>query len=188
MIYTRKPISSTIIKFECTAECIRELRLILGGKLVGVSKSVDTFNKAILKVDHNGKRLIIKEGEYIISNDVEGVYSLTEEEFNITHQQGPIELITDGYHSFKELYQHRCILFSVICNSNKELSWKSKKHADGSMFKDYFIVGINTKEGSFTYHYHIDEWDRFKVKELDNAPEWDGHTSQDITRLESLCL
>ena len=28
--------------------------------------------------------------------------------------------ISDGSHSFKELYKHRCILFAVICNQNKD--------------------------------------------------------------------
>ena len=32
---------------------------------------------------------------------------------------------SDGYHTFNELYYHRMIMFAVICNSNKELAWKS---------------------------------------------------------------
>ena len=93
---------------------------------------------------------------------------------------------SDGYHTFEELYYHRMILFSIICNSNKENSWKSKLHDDNTMYDDYFIVGIETKEGQFTYHYHLDYYDLFEVKELKNAPKWDGHTSQDIVRLKKL--
>lgn len=97
------------------------------------------------------------------------------------------DLISDGYHTFDGLYFQRCILFAFICNQNKEISWKSKKHSDGSMYENYFIVGIDTPKGSYTYHYHIDFWNYFKVKELDNAPEWDGHTEEDIVeRLFSL--
>ena len=95
-------------------------------------------------------------------------------------------LISDGYHTFDELYEHRMILFSVILNSNKDISWKSKLHDDGTMFDDYFIVGITTKEGNYTYHYHINSWDLFDVKELEYAPKWDGHQPSDITRLFSL--
>lgn len=94
--------------------------------------------------------------------------------------------ISDGSHTFKELYFHRMILFSVICNQNPELAFKSRKHADGSMFDDYFICGISTPRGMFTYHYHIDCWDYFKVPEVDFAPEWDGHTAKDVVRLLSL--
>lgn len=61
--------------------------------------------------------------------------------------------LSDGYHSFNELYEHRMILFSIICNQNKAISWKSKHHEDGTMFENYFIVGIDTPEGQFTYHY-----------------------------------
>lgn len=94
--------------------------------------------------------------------------------------------LTDGYHTFQELYVHRMELFKVICHQNKSHAWKSKLHDDGTMYPNYFIVGINTPEGSFTYHYKMEFWDSFNVAELDRAPEWDGHTSADITRLHSL--
>lgn len=93
---------------------------------------------------------------------------------------------SDGYHTFNELYYHRMILFSVICNQNKERAWKSLLHADGTMFDDYFIVGVTTDEGEYTYHYHIDNWQYFDIKEIDRAPEWDGHKPGDITRLLTL--
>ena len=34
----------------------------------------------------------------------------------------------------------------------------------------------------------MDDWDKFKVKEIPNAPKWDGHMPKDITRLLSLEL
>lgn len=94
--------------------------------------------------------------------------------------------ISDGSHTFEELYFHRMILFSVICNQNPELAFKSKKHADGSMFDDYFICGIKSKEGLYTYHYRLKYWDYFKIKEVEQAPEWDGHKAEDVVRLLSL--
>ena len=94
--------------------------------------------------------------------------------------------ISDGYHTFDELYCHRVILFSVICNQNKDKAWKSKKHDDGTMFDNYFIVGITTEEGNYTYHYHMENWDYFIIDELDYAPKWDGHKPKDITRLLTL--
>ena len=30
--------------------------------------------------------------------------------------------ISDGYHTFNELYHHRAVLFSVICNSHPKLA------------------------------------------------------------------
>ena len=85
-----------------------------------------------------------------------------------------------------ELYFNRMILFATICKLKRELCWKSKLHKDGSMYKGYFIVGITTPEGQFSYHYDLKYWDLFDVNELKRAPEWDGHTPEDIGRLLSL--
>lgn len=94
--------------------------------------------------------------------------------------------ISDGYHTFDELYYHRMILFSIICNTYNDKSWKSWLHEDNTMYDDYFIVGITTDKGDYSYHYHKDYWDIFKVKKLNNAPKWDGHMSNDISRLNYL--
>lgn len=97
-----------------------------------------------------------------------------------------IEDISDGSHTFKELYHHRMVLFSVICNMHKEKAWKSKLHADGTMYENYFIVGVDTRYGQYTYHYHLDNWGAFEVKELEKAPEYDGHKPEDLHRVLSL--
>ncbi len=95
---------------------------------------------------------------------------------------------SDGYHTFNELYHHRAVLFSVIVRDHRELAWKSKAHHDGTMYDGMFIVGIETPTGQATYHYDIDPyWDMFDCKELDRAPEWDGHTSDEaIERIATL--
>ena len=86
---------------------------------------------------------------------------------------------SDGYHTFNELYHHRAVLFSVIVKSFPDNAWKAKKHHDGSMYEGMFIVGIETPAGQATYHYDIDPyWDMFRCKEVEFAPEWDGHTPQ----------
>lgn len=93
--------------------------------------------------------------------------------------------LSDGYHTFNELYDHRAVLFSVICNCNPEKAWKSKQHHDGTMYDDMFIVGFETPYGQATYHYSINPyWRYFTVNILDKAPPWDGHTASDaINRL-----
>ena len=102
--------------------------------------------------------------------------------------EGGIGNLSDGYHTFNELYHHRAILFSVICSSMPDKAWKSKLHDTGDMFDGMFIVGIETPEGQATYHYDINPyWDMFKVKELEKAPKWDGHTPKDaIDRIAKL--
>lgn len=94
---------------------------------------------------------------------------------------------SDGFHTFDELYYHRAVLFSIIVSAYPQLCWKSRKHSDGTMFDNMFIVGINTPEGPATYHYYNDLWDLFKCKVIHKAPKWDGHTSQQaIQRIASL--
>ena len=95
---------------------------------------------------------------------------------------------SDGYHTFNELYHHRAVLFSVIVSCYPERAWKAKKHHDGTMYDGMFIVGIKTPSGQATYHYDvIPYWDMFKCRELESAPEWDGHTpAQAIERIGEL--
>lgn len=96
--------------------------------------------------------------------------------------------VSDGFHTFNELYHHRAVLFSVICNSMPEKAWKSKLHNTGDMFPGMFVVGIITPEGYATYHFDVElYWDMFNVQELTMAPEWDGHTPEDaINRISKL--
>lgn len=98
-----------------------------------------------------------------------------------------LEYVSDSYHTFDELYHHRMILFSVICNTYRSCAWKSKLHDDGTMYEDMFIVGISIPNiGDYSYHYHMKDYDEFNVKELDKAPKYDGHKPSDISRLQKL--
>lgn len=95
--------------------------------------------------------------------------------------------LSDGYHTFDELYHHRTVLFSIVCNQNEDVAWKSRLHHDGTMYDGMFIVGILTEDGDATYHCDNKYWDMFNVQELSNAPEWDGHTPEDaVDRLMKL--
>ena len=98
--------------------------------------------------------------------------------------------ISDGYHTFNKLYHQRAILFATIVNQNKDKAWKSFKHSDGKYCFDsdgeWFIVGVDTPQGSYTYHYSKEYWDIFNCQELECGKEWDGHTEEDVTRLLSL--
>ena len=93
---------------------------------------------------------------------------------------------SDEYHSFNDLYIQRMYLTALAFNSNPGISWKSKKHEDGTMFEGYFIVGINTPKGQYTYHYKLEHWDLFSIPELPKSPTYDGHTSADVARLSSV--
>ena len=98
--------------------------------------------------------------------------------------------VSDGYHTFNQLYHQRAVLFATIVKQNKDKAWKSYKHADGKFCFDsngeWFIVGVDTPQGSYTYHYSKEYWDMFDCKELETSKEWDGHTEEDVTRLLTL--
>lgn len=94
--------------------------------------------------------------------------------------------ISDKWHTFGDLYYHRMILTYMVLKNYPNLSWKSKQHHDGTMFDDSFIVGIDTPKGQYSYHYNLEYWDLFDIRELDKAPVYDGHKPEDISRLLSL--
>ncbi len=107
-------------------------------------------------------------------------------------------LISDGYHTFGELYEHRITLFIALCRLLKNQYklqydgqgvWRSRAHSDGSVWDGWFILGIfQGKDQQITYHLPMDKWNETDfATTLDKAPEWDGHTSSDVLiRLKNL--
>lgn len=93
--------------------------------------------------------------------------------------------ISDGHHTFGELYKNRIILFCTLCNLLPNISWKSKKHFDEEndpMFFDSFIAGINTPEGIATYHIKLKYWDLFDVPELEKDPKYDNYNNEEVLK------
>jgi hypothetical protein len=109
-------------------------------------------------------------------------------------------LISDGYHTFGELYEHRIRLFIALCKAfyndpqyqtgKKAEIWASTKHSDGSSFGDWFILGIGKKKGQqITYHLPAKFWSEVCdfAEVLKKAPKFDEHTSEDVLlRLKNL--
>jgi hypothetical protein len=96
--------------------------------------------------------------------------------------------VSDGHHTFGELYDHRRALTAALCKALSLDAWRSKAHhpEDSPMFEGgYFIVGVNLPTGTITYHYKLKHWDDFAgVIELAHAPKWDGAAPGDtVTRL-----
>lgn len=91
--------------------------------------------------------------------------------------------VSDGYHTFGELYDHRIQLFILVVQREKRLQvWRSQTHSDGSVWPGWFLLGIGKQAGyQITYHLPVSKWDECGCAEtLDKAPEWDGHTSTDV--------
>lgn len=94
--------------------------------------------------------------------------------------------ISDGFHTFGELYEHRRALTAALVATGKFPAWRSMQHHpdDGPMFDGYFIVGIELPNGTITYHYELKRWDEFhfNTDDLDHAPKWDGATADETPR------
>lgn len=94
--------------------------------------------------------------------------------------------ISDGYHTFNELYEFRkhynALLFNEWSSSEKYDVTKSKKHSDGELCfgGGWFIVTANTPFGQISNHYELKDWDLFKCNEVEISPEYDGHTADDV--------
>jgi len=92
-----------------------------------------------------------------------------------------VSKVSDGYHTFEELYEHRCSLMVALMQSNLDISWWSRYHDDGSKFDGWIIVGMILPLGNITYHIPEKWIDSLKlIPEHVRAPKWDGHTSADV--------
>lgn len=116
------------------------------------------------------------------------------------HQYGSKGEISDGWHTFDELYHYRMLYNAGMANAlardnlnvptSEEIEVvKSWRHSDGELCfgKDnYFVVVMQLPTGQVSNHYKGEYWDLFKVPEVERAPEWDGHTPQQAAeRLEA---
>jgi len=115
----------------------------------------------------------------------------------ITHWLEKVEdntLISDGYHTFLELYEFRKIYNATLFNewhlTGQYNVHKSERHHDGELCfgGGWFVVVALLPTGQITNHYKMEDWDLFRIPAKDKALfEFDGHTPSDVLkRLESL--
>lgn len=93
--------------------------------------------------------------------------------------------VSDGYHTFNELYYYRMLYNAAFFNLLPK-GWvhKSKRHHTGEecFGVGWFIVMANLPTGQISNHYELKDWGLFKVPEKEFADEWDGHTPQDAAK------
>lgn len=124
-----------------------------------------------------------------------------------------IKHLSDGYHTFEELYEFRkmynAVLFNEWAKTNvathlllsnppqipfeaKYNVHKSWKHNDGELCfgGGWFIVSAMLPTGLISNHYKAEDWDLFQVPEVEKALyEFDGHTGADVLeRLKALTV
>jgi hypothetical protein len=95
--------------------------------------------------------------------------------------------LSDGYHTFAELYEHRHALCLALMRAMPRHCWFSLRHANGERpfgGSDWFIIGIEPPGGnSVTYHLPAE---LYPVAQATGATEmakgrpWDGHSAADV--------
>lgn len=101
--------------------------------------------------------------------------------------------ISDGNHTFNELYEFRMMYNAALFNewavSGKYNVHKSMRHHDGELCfgGGWFIVVAMLPTGQISNHYKLKDWDLFKIPYSDVPHEFDGHTPSDVLdRLRAL--
>lgn len=101
---------------------------------------------------------------------------------SLQQEQTDMGEVSDGYHTFNELYYYRMLYNAAFFNLlPKEWVHKSKRHHTGEecFGGGWFIVMANLPTGQVSNHYELKDWNLFKVPEKEIADEWDGHTPQE---------
>ena len=97
--------------------------------------------------------------------------------------------VSDGYHTFNELYEYRKLYNAALFNEwanipgNPYNIHKSKLHSDGKIpFGDpnWFIVMAELPTGQISNHYEMKDWNLFQIPIKEKANVWDGHTPKDV--------
>lgn len=99
---------------------------------------------------------------------------------------------SDGYHTFRDLYNFRMLYNAALFNEWAEKglydTHKSYRHSDGELCfgkENYFVVQAQLPTGQISNHYKGQHWDLFAVPEVAQAAVWDGHTAEMVAeRLE----
>jgi hypothetical protein len=97
--------------------------------------------------------------------------------------------LSDGYHTFAELYEHRHALVLCLMKAKPKCFWFSRRHNDGELCfggDEWFIVGGTLPGGEpITYHLPARLW---KTAQATGAAEqkvgdpWDGHSAADVVQ------
>lgn len=94
--------------------------------------------------------------------------------------------LSDGSHTFGELYAHRCALFVRLCLVMKDAAtWRHDPNTPGWIILYLELPG----DGQISYHIQerfVERLKRAGISEQADYP-WDGHTSHEVLdRLESV--
>lgn len=148
------------------------------------------------RIDENWQSKFLNKGTELGCGDLSimigTVSEILDKVKDEAHQAGIDEMVdentSDGYHTFKELYEFRLLynahLFNEWSKQGMYKVHKSTKHSDGEdcFGGGWFIVVATLPGGDISNHYEMKDWDLFQCEVRETAKEWDGHTSQDVAK------
>lgn len=148
-----------------------------------------TINQKVL-VDNEEK--IIKKMKWdsyarqVMYSFDEGIWTECKD-FSLVEDYFDIGEMTDGYHSFNELYEYRLLynaaLFNEFARQGLYKVHKSKLHSDGEIpfgNPNWFIVMAELPTGQISNHYEMKYWNLFKIPEQERSNPYDGHSPVDV--------
>lgn len=100
--------------------------------------------------------------------------------------------ISDGYHTFTDVYNHRIMLFLLVISLLKKSNSTIKIWYANSEEIGWYIVGIDFENGKKRVSYHLptsskEYLDKMNVEYLDKLPEYDGCNSDcNLKRISDL--
>ena len=172
----RKPYEVSFVKFN-------GLNIDQVAELVGDLGQIEKGPHKTYKLDG----VTIPDPGYIVKHSGGKLDLLTTSAFTEKYETS-IENISDGYHSFKELYEFRMIYnalaFTLAYQSGDLVGvQKSRRHHDGEpcFGGGWFVVFAETAYGQITNHYEEKYWDLFQIPETEKITvEFDNHTSEEV--------
>lgn len=121
-----------------------------------------------MDVAHQTRNLVGKEERLVVMGS----------SFHVT-EDGKI---SDGHHTFEELYEYRLLYNAALFNTWARLGLygvhKSMKHHDGEpcFGGGWFIVVAELPTGQISNHYRLSDWRLFQIPEKELPNQYDGHS------------
>lgn len=134
----------------------------------------------------------MKTGTEMVAHAINNTIKNAKEELGME-----TDLISDGWHSFGDLYKFRLAYNALAFNALHKMDartthyigpdlevHKSWKHHDGEYCfgeeRKWFIVAAKLPTGVITNHYKAEHWDLFQIPETEKSIfPFDGHTAHD---------
>lgn len=160
--------------------------------------SDNKFALYVLSNEHLQSLVKAEYGDYIVRTiDYRNhrTFSLVSKDSLNKEYLTSIEDVSDGYHTFGELYEYRklynAVFFNELAKKGETPVCKSKRHSDGELCfgGGWFIVMAELPTGQISNHYKLRDWDLFKIPERETGFEYDGHSPSDASsRLKNYLL